>query len=334
MFRKPFVLAIILLGSISLVFAWGSWGHQHINHAAIFALPEQMRSFFYNHIDYVTEEAVGPDIRKYSLNDRAESPRHYINLEVFGINTMDSLPSDLQQLKAKYPDSVIQKAGSLPWYILQMEDKLTKAFKARRKTEILFLASDLAHYIGDASMPLHTSVNHDGQLTNQKGIHAFFEGQLPELFGEEYNLNTGNAKYIDDITKETWHMIQVSFLKADTLLAVERKLKETFPKEKIFRLDSNGNVMKNKFNDPVHSYEYAKKYHEMLNGMIERQIRQAISEASNFWYTAWVNAGKPNLSELDPESLTKRNEENFKKDNKLWQEGRVSGFRPEQEFNK
>jgi len=334
MFRKPFALSIFLLAGISLVFAWGSWGHQHINHAAVFALPEEMRSFFYNHIDYMTEEAVGPDIRKYSLSDRAESPRHYINLEVFGVRTIDSLPSNIQELKAKYADSIVQKAGSLPWYILQMEDKLTKAFKARRKTEILFLAADLAHYIGDASMPLHTSLNHDGQLTNQKGIHAFFEGQLPELFGENYNLNTGNAKYIDDVTKETWHMIQVSFEKADTLLAVDRKLKETFPKEKIYKLDSNGNVAKNKFNDPVHSYEYAKKYHEMLNGMIERQIRQAISEAANFWYTAWVNAGKPNLNDLDPESLTKRNEENYKKDYKLWQQGKVLGFKPEQEFNK
>ena len=146
-------------------------------------------------------------------------------------------------------------------------------------------------------------------------------------------MNTGSAKYINDITKETWHMIQVSFEKADTLLAVDRKLKETFPKEKIYKIDSNGNVAKNKFNDAVHTYEYAKKYHEMLNGMAERQIRQAISETSNFWYTAWVNAGKPNLNDLDPEPLRKRNEENYKKDYKLWQHGKVFGFKPEQEFN-
>ncbi len=333
MLRKIFVLAIAFLGSISLLFAWGSWGHQHINHAAVFALPDEMRPFFYNHIDFVTEEAVGPDLRKYSLNDKSESPRHYINLETFGVRNMDSLPSNLQELKTKYPDSVIQKAGSLPWYILLMQDRLTKAFKGRRKTEIIFLAADLAHYIGDANMPLHTSLNHDGQLTNQKGIHAFFEGQLPELFGKDYNLNTGTAKYIDDITKETWHMIQSSFEKADTLLAVDRKLKETFPKEKIYKLDSAGNVIKNKFNDPVHTFEYCKRYNEMLNGMIERQIREAIREASNYWYTAWINAGRPNLNDLDPEFLTKRNEENFKKDYKLWQEGKVSGFRPEQEFN-
>ncbi|HXB45225.1 MAG TPA: hypothetical protein VNV85_14265, partial [Puia sp.] len=212
--KKKFFLIAFFSASISVVFGWGSWGHQHINHAAVFALPDEMRPFFYNHIDFITEESVAPDLRKYTLNDLSEGPRHYINLEIFGVSTMDSLPSNMQQLKAKYSDSVLQKAGSLPWYILQMEEKLTKAFQGKRKTEIIFVAANLAHYIGDANMPLHTSLNHDGQLTNQKGIHAFFEGQLPELFGKDYNLYTGNAKYIDDASKETWRMVQASFLKA------------------------------------------------------------------------------------------------------------------------
>jgi hypothetical protein len=333
MCKKPLVLLIISLSCVSVVFAWGAWGHQHINHAAVFALPDEMRSFFYNHIDFVTEEAVGPDLRKYSLNDRAELPRHYINLEVFGVVAMDSLPANMQQLKTKYPDSVLQKAGNLPWYILLMQDRLTKAFKARRKTEILFLAADLAHYLGDATMPLHTSLNHDGQLTNQKGIHAFFEAQLPELFGKDYRLNTGQAIYVQDVAAETWRLIQNSFQKADTLLAIDRKLRETFPKESIYLLDPGGNVVRTKFNDPVHSYGYSKKYHEMLHGMIERQICEATRASANFWYTAWVNAGKPNLSELDPPSLTKRNEENFKADYRLWVQGKVGDFTPEQEFS-
>jgi hypothetical protein len=45
--------------------------------------------------------------------------------------------------------------------------KLTKAFKDKRKNEILFIAGDLGHYIADGHMPLHSD-NHDGQNTNQK----------------------------------------------------------------------------------------------------------------------------------------------------------------------
>lgn len=51
--------------------------------------------------------------------------------------------------------------------------KLTKAFKDKNRAEILFLAADLGHYIGDAHMPLHTSANHDGQLSDQKEFTLF-----------------------------------------------------------------------------------------------------------------------------------------------------------------
>jgi S1/P1 Nuclease len=330
--RKFLSILIILTASISLVFAWGSWGHEHINRAAVFALPDEMRTFFYNHIDFITEEAGVPDLRKYTINDKAEFARHYINFESFGDDAIDSLPRTMKEIKLKYPDSVLQKFGILPWYIQEMEEKLTKAFKDKRKTEILFLAADLGHYIGDAHMPLHTALNHDGQFTNQKGIHALWESQLPELFGLTYNLYTGSAKYIDDITKETWKLMASTHKLADTLLSTERKLKSEFPKDKVYQLDSAGNIMKNKFNQPIHSYAYAKKYHELLNGMVEQQLRGAIAETANFWYTAWVNAGKPNLRDIDPKELTERNAQNYQKDFKLWQHGKLIGVRSDPEF--
>src|SRR5258708_26133945 len=81
---KKLVLFLALMGAgVSLVFAWGAWGHQHINRSAVFALPADIRPFFYNHIDFITEKAVVPDLRKYTINDRAEFPRHYINLESY-----------------------------------------------------------------------------------------------------------------------------------------------------------------------------------------------------------------------------------------------------------
>ena len=330
--KKLLSVLVITLGGISFVFGWGSWGHEHINHAAVFALPPEMGIFFYNHIDFITEEAGVPDLRKYTINDKAEFDRHYINLESFGDNAVESLPRTMKEIKAKYSDSVLHKNGILPWYIEEVMEKLTKSFKEKRKTEILFLSADLGHYIGDANMPLHTALNHNGQLTGQKGIHALWESQIPELFGGKYNLCTGKATYIDDITKETWRMIATAHALADTLLATERNLKSTFPTDKIYLLDSAGNIVKNKFREPVHSYAYAKKYHELLNGMVEKQLRGAIAATANFWYTAWVNAGKPNLVDMDPGVLTQRNAINYQKDKKLWQTGKVFGFKPDKEF--
>ena len=319
---------IILLGLSS----WGMWGHQHINKSAIFALPDELRIFFYNHLDFVTEESNVPDLRKYTLSDKAENPRHYIDIEDFGNIPIDSIPQTSKLAYAKYDNKLLQSSGILPWYIQDVMEKLTKSMQNKRKTEILFLAADLGHYLADANMPLHTSSNHNGQLTNQAGIHAFWEAQLPEIFGEKYNVYTGNAKYIDNVTKETWRIIQHSHQLADTLLAKDRELRKTFPADKIFLKDANGKLVKNKFNQSVYTPEYATLYHQALNGMIENQLREAIMATANFWYTAWVNAGKPDLKSLDDEGLTKRNKSNYKKDIKAWEKGKLTVLKVETEF--
>jgi len=318
------ILFSFLVASVQPVLAWGVWGHQHINKAAIFALPPEEGVFFYNHADFITEEAVVPDIRKHAINDKAEPNRHYIDLEGFNYKSWEDMPQTLSAAIEKFSNDTVQKYGILPWYIIDMTDKLTKAFKEKSKTEILFLAADLGHYLGDATMPLHTSLNHDGQFTDQKGIHSFWEAQLPEIFGDNYNLNTGEAHYVDDIKKTVWTMIAHTHSLVDTLLLADRQLKESFPKDKIYVMDSAGKIARNKYNQPIHTREYSQKYHELLNGMVEKQMRTAIAATADFWYTAWVNAGKPDLSVLDPESLTERNKHFYKEDKKAWEKGSVT----------
>jgi hypothetical protein len=322
------IYAFILL--VPILLSWGTFGHEHINRAAVLALPAPLQAFFYNHIDFITQESSVPDLRKYTLNDNAEKPRHYIDLENFG--TIDSLPATLSEVKKKYDEMFLLQNGVLPWYIEEMMDKLTKAFKEKRKTEILFLAADLGHYIGDAHMPLHTSANHDRQFTNQKGIHSFWEAQLPEMFGDKYNYFIGEAVYINDISKETWRMINASHLLVDSLLLADRELKLQFPADNIYLKDDSGNLIKNKFNVPVHSEEYCRQYNQKLKGMVENQMRLAISSTANFWYTAWVNAGKPDLSDVDPADQTAKNKKSLKQELKLVKQGKLVDIKSEKEF--
>jgi hypothetical protein len=329
--KISFVLGLCLLtGTLSTVCAWGIWGHEHVNKAAVYALPAELRPFFYNHIDFLTEESTVPDLRKYTIADKLEPPRHYFDLEAFG--KQDSIPSQSKDAYAKYDEKFLAKNGILPWYILDIMEKLTKAFKEKRKTEILFLAGDLGHYLGDAHMPLHTTLNHDGQLTNQKGIHSYWESQLPELFGEGYNLYVGEGKYIDNVNKETWRIINASHGLVDTLLGTDRFVTIGFPADKMYIKDDNGNVIKNKWGSPVHSREFAAKYHEAMHGMVENQLRLAIVAISSYWYTAWVNAGKPDLSKMDDPELTKQNGKVLKRELKTWAKGKVPKLNVEKEY--
>ena len=186
--KKIFVAVIIciVLGSVCRVSGWGVWGHDHINKGAVLALPREMGMFFYNHTDFITEESTVPDIRKHTLADKAEGCRHYIDLERYHFTSAANMPHTMKEATERYGKDTLDKYGILPWYIQDMMAKLTDAFKNKRKTEILLLAADLGHYIGDANMPLHTTINHDGLQTGQSGIHAFWEAQLPELFGKNY----------------------------------------------------------------------------------------------------------------------------------------------------
>ena len=205
--------------------------------------------------------------------------------------------------------------------------KLTKAFKDKNKAEILFLAADLGHYVGDAHMPLHTSANHDGQLTDQKGIHSLWESRLPELFVKNYKLNVPEAQYYPDVHKAIWDLINDTHSLAQPLLDIDKKLRVATPQDKVFKMDAEGNVLKTKYNTAVFSDDYAKKLHEQLNGMVESQMKKAIAATASFWYTAWINAGKPDLSDLDAPAVTQRNYQFLQDDLKMFQKGDLFGMK-------
>jgi len=322
---KPRLIAFFAVGIGFLTLSWGIVGHERINKAAVMALPKPLQVFFYNHIDFITQEASVPDIRKYALNYKNENPRHYFDMENFG--PVDSLPQTMEAAKKKYDAKFLNDNGILPWYIEDMMVKLTKAFKDKNRAEILFLAADLGHYIGDAHMPLHTSANHDGQLTDQKGIHSLWESRLPELFVKNYKLNVPEAQYYQDVHKATWDMIHDTHSLAQPLLDIDKKLRTATPEGEVFKKDADGKILKSKYNTAVFADQYAEKLHKELNGMVENQMRKAITATASFWYTAWVNAGKPDLSDLDSSAVTQRNYQALQDDLKLFQRGDLFGMK-------
>ncbi len=263
------------------------------------------------------------------MNDKMEPPRHYFDMENFG--DVATFPKTMDEAKLKYDEKFLTKNGILPWHIQDLMVKLTKAFKEKRKNEILFIAGDLGHYIADGHMPLHTSDNHDGQNTNQKGIHSLWESRLPELFAKDYKFNVPQGVYLENVEKATWDMIFDTHSLVEPLLAIDKKLRTATPENKIFVTDASGEIVKNKYGGTMYSDEYAKQLHADMNGMVQQQMRKAITVTASFWYTAWVNAGKPDLSGLDTPALTKRNSKLLKKDMKTYAKGDLFGLSNEKE---
>src|SRR5438045_6263218 len=72
-----------------------------------------------------------------------------------------------------------------------------------------------------------------------------------------------------------------------------------------------------------YSKDYSAVYQKMLNGMEERKMRDAIITVGSFWYTAWVNAGKPDLGDLKDQPITQEEQQELESMDKSWRDGKI-----------
>jgi hypothetical protein len=309
--RKLTISALLALQTIP-AFSWGFFGHKMINRHAVFLLPPEMMILYKPHLDFIKEHAVDPDKRRYAV--KQEAPRHYIDMDRF--HPWDSIPSSYQKAVDKYGEDSLARHGIVPWWIQTMTSRLTKAFELKDKFAIIKLSAELGHYISDAHVPLHTSSNHNGQLTNQIGIHGFWESRVPELFAEqEFDLLVGKAQYVKNVSGLAWRVVKQSAAAADSVLRFEMMLNNSVRPDAKFSYETRNGVIVRQY-----STAYSKAYHQMLNGMVERRMRASIFATASLWYTAWVNAGQPDLQEIAGRSFTEKELEEWAELNRSWKE--------------
>ena len=277
-------LSSILLASIP----WGFYAHKRVNRYAVFTLPEELVGFYKKHIDHLTEHAVDADKRRYAIKE--EAPRHYIDIDHYGENPFQKMPRKWTDAVEKFSEDTLLAYGIVPWHIQTVYNRLVKAFEEKNIDYILKNSADLEHYVSDAHVPLHTTENYNGQLTNQKGIHAFWESRLPELFADDYDYLVGTAEYQYSVLDVAWKAVESSFNSLDSVLLFEKELSLEFEQDKQYSYEKRGTKT-----IKVKSADYSLAYHTKLDGMVERRLRLSIIAIGNLWYSAWVDAGQPIL---------------------------------------
>ncbi|SFS45793.1 hypothetical protein SAMN04487890_101613 [Mucilaginibacter polytrichastri] len=250
-----------------------------------------MAAFYKSNIDYITEHAITADKRRY--NDSTEAPRHFFDADYYGKTPFKTVPHKWNDAVACYSKDTLIKYGTVPWSIQYQYYKLVRAFKAHDTTGILHASADLGHYVSDACVPLHLTKNYDGQLTNQKGIHSLWESRLPEQFASHYHLYIGKARYIDNPLSEAFIICRGSYKAVDSVISFDQLLSKTFPADKKYTLQQRG---AHKIND--YSPAYCAAYNKLMHDMVERRMRTAILAVGSYWYSAWVDAGQPDLNKL------------------------------------
>ena len=52
--------------------------------------------------------------------------------------------------------------------------------------------------------------------------------------------------------------------------------------------------------------------------MVERRMKLSIFSVASFWYTAWVNAGQPDLKSITKQQLSEADLKEFEELNTVW----------------
>lgn len=269
--------------------SWGFVAHKALHQVAIEQMPAGLQSFFQANKDYLIAESVRPDTRRNQ--DKSEGPKHYLDYDapVFGKNYLENVPIDYQAAVAKFGAKALEEEGLVPWVVWDQYQKLVKAFKNKQKDSILYYAADLGHYIADAHVPLHTTKNHDGQLTNQKGLHALWESLVVEADKKNYpkdrKIQVARIKnpqaFIFQILKESHQMLP-------QVLAAETEASASLPAEEKFEISSSNGRR-------YYTKAFIRAYADRVGKQVQDRMYQSAERVGSYWYSAWLEAGQPSL---------------------------------------
>lgn len=177
---KASVAATVTLCSLflpSVAWAWGSVGHALIGRVA------SEQALVANKFWTANSESVGslsnvPDAYwKKAATIEREQTNHWFQIDGY-LDPSQFIPDlflNYVNVVQQYSKDHVTENGTSSWRSEQMFLMAIDAFKRKDYKSGLEVVGALSHYIGDMSQPLHMTINYDGQLSGQKGIHAYFE---------------------------------------------------------------------------------------------------------------------------------------------------------------
>ncbi len=303
-FSLPRLVILLLLPAAA--WGWGDEGHQIVIEAAIRLLPEPARSFYGAQLPFLLAHGSDPD--DWSVIDPDEARRHYIDLELLGEEPLADLPATYEEAVARFGPETLREAGTLPWTIVRFSQRLAQAMREEDWERSALLAAALSHYTADACMPLHTTVNYKGQLTDNlilddrtehRHVHVRFEVAMLRQFRGEIKgrvvsrlavarlraeaLRRAKARPVGDPLALVCELLAEShsriapILRADRDLTAELGLDGADPDRIRFTQD------------------YYAGLYERTGDVAAEQLARAARATASLWLWAWKEAGSPEV---------------------------------------
>ena len=265
-------ILLLLLAALPLS-AWGDRGHRATCGLALEGLPPGLRAWYAGREAEVEDHASDPD---HWRSDRKEGPRHFLDMEPYG--GPDHLPRTLDEARSQIGGDYYRQ-GVVPWIIQDRWRDLVDAFRSGEAPRVAYATSILSHYVADAHVPLHTTENHDGQATNQRGVHSRWETGLVERYFRQEAVKALPAEADPRILERPWDWLRASNALIPQLLEDDRTADRTTP------VDARGRTLR--------TQAYWMIFWARQGPVVQRQLQLAGKHIGDAVFSAWVAAGRP-----------------------------------------
>jgi hypothetical protein len=271
-YRRATFCLFILLTPLPAA-AWAARAHRLVTDLAIDALPGACASLFREHRAELLARSVEPDTILRQHGGHREAIRHFIDLDAYMPYPFHGFPRFYREAVKMAGTQAVRDRGVLPWVILRLQHELHLALQQHKTQQAVELAGHLSHYVADAMQPLHLTVNHDGQLSRNEGVHLRLEIGMVDDRIDQYEAalrgHVAPGRQLSDLRSELFDGFPETYAQID----------------KIMRADSRS----------VQSvWRYGPWYYcrmdRALRPMIEKQLSRAASLLASIWFTACPQA--------------------------------------------
>jgi hypothetical protein len=278
-------VAILVVLPPSHAFAWGAAGHRLIMSRAIDILPPELKPFYQHFRDEIVMRANDPDLWRNVPWD--DDSNHFLDFGIpeFGKPPFSALPRERGAALAKFGAENLKRWGTLPWRVEEFSGTLRRAFEgmARNGTysisDVVLFSALNAHYLQDATQPLHATINYDGARTGNRGIHARFERDLIERFGSRLRLNPAPPRSIPNLRDFAFDTLITSYGLVDRINDADKAA-------------IGGR--------PAYDDQYFERFFAAIQPLLEQQLSAAITATASMIVTTWEQAGRPRLYNAQP----------------------------------
>lgn len=265
----PTVVAIVLIACTPAL-AWGPQTHLLVAKWAMQTLPPPLQGYFSAYQKDILAHVNDP--AQWMKKDRFEQWRHYIFLDSYGRFPYLMLPHAYKAAVKKYGAKRVGRTGTLPWQIGAFSLRLTNNLREQKWDQARKDAAVLAYYVADAHDPLNTTQNYDGQLSAQPGLGTRFGVTVIDRYQNFILYHPHPAGKISDPTEYAFQVVIESDTWVNSILLADRQSLDDLPA----------------YND-----DYYDRFYTAVSSLVTHELSAAANDIGSYWYTAWLNAGRP-----------------------------------------